>query len=359
MHDLSESSASNNSEEEIETNQLIIWPSTIVGEQSYVSALSFSKSSAVNISAKSYCQHAKPYSESHEICDKKDVIEQLVNSSHERMLSSHTSNFFDPGKSNCLFEVNTQSNFLDPGKDGSWPVVHLSKASFDDNQIDEKMVSEKHMGLQRNATLYNGNIIAIGDALGRESLGENLYDNGMLSLNLYSFQLQNNDHRCGSPSMNPLSVNPMLTRNSLLCMMGRNGEKYITDHQEPLPYFNFSTVDDPCKVYMDKLLIGSQCGSGSANGNKNCHYREKHHSGKDGLNDETKNCVMASLDFEGHNSDVLADVSGGSSWERLLGSYRNAVDSDATHKICFSTFEIPLDIIIDKCLLQEIILQYP
>ncbi|KAF7815439.1 Gamma-tubulin complex component 6 [Senna tora] len=354
MYDLSESSASDNSEEQLETKQLIS------GQQSYVSALSFSRCTAISSSMQTSCQHGKPYSDSYEIGDKKDANDHLVKISHERMISSCMS------KSSCSFKINTQ--YRNSPNDAYWPVGHLLKISFDDNEIDGQMVTENHVELERDATSYLGNTIAISDALSRDALGKNVYDNNKLSLNLCSIQPQTIDHQYNSPSMNPLSKNPMLTRNALLGMMGRNGEKYFTDNRQSLPYFDFSIVDDPCKAYMDKLLIDSRYSRGyaiplncseSGTGNKNDNYCEEDHSGEDGLIDDTKVCVTASLDSKNHNQDVLADVSGGSSWERLLGSFRKTVNCDATHKKIFlSTFEIPLDIIIDKCLLQEIILQY-
>ncbi|XP_028799971.1 uncharacterized protein LOC114755271 [Neltuma alba] len=320
-HDLSDSSASNNSEEQTETDQLIHWPYKVVEQQNYESALSFSRSSGANSSMQNSCQFEKSHSASNKICDNKDTV------------------------------------------DSYWSVGHILKSSFDEDEIDVQKVAGKHMGLLRDATLYNFSTIAVNDALSGEALGKNPYDNDTHSLN-YGFQPQNIDHQ--NSSMNPLSMNPMLTRNSLLCLMGRNGEKYIADRQ-PLPCFNFSTVEDPCKVYMDKLLLSSRFSSGSAISvdchasakvNKIDHYCEEGNLGEDGLIGTTRNCGSASLAMKDHNQDILTDVHGGSSWERLLGSFRKPINCGATQKISFSTFEMPLDIIIDKCLLQEIILQY-
>lgn len=362
MDNLSESSSSNNSEDQMETDQLIGWPCKIVGLQNYVSALSFSKSTAVNSSVHNSCQLEKPHSDSHDFCDEKDATDHLVKSSCNIMTSSHMSKFLNPGKPNCSFKVSTQYG----GSLIDGPVGDTVKNSFGNDEIHGQNEIEKQLKLLRGASFYHGDTI-ISDG---ESLVENLYDNNRHSLNLYRLLPQNIDHQYNSPCTNPLSMNPMLTRNALLCMMGRNGEKYITDHRKPLPSFNFSTVEDPFKVHMDKLLINSRCSSesafsldcrASANGNKNDHHCEEGHGGEDDLIDNTQNCVIDSLDLKDRNQDVLRNASGGSSWERLLGSFRKTINcDDATHKKIFlSTSEIPLDIIIDKCLLQEIILQYP
>ncbi|XP_054790656.1 uncharacterized protein LOC129296082 isoform X2 [Prosopis cineraria] len=362
-YDLSDGSASNNSEEQIETDQLIRWPYKVAEQQDYVSALSFSKSTAINSSMQNSCQSEKSDSNHHKICDKNDAVDHFVKSSHVKPMASHMSNSQSPGKSSCSLKVSTQHR--DSLIDSYWSVDHILKRSLDEDEIDERKVMGKHLGLLRDATLYNVNTVAINDAFSMEAMGENLSDNNMHSFNLYRFQPQNIAHKHNS-SMNPLSMNPMLTRNSLLCMMGRNGEKYITDHRQPLPYFNFSTVEDPCKVYKDKLQLSSgfSIGSvsldchGSANGNKTDHYCEEGSGGEESLISTTQNCGSSLLDLKDHNRHILTDVHGGSSWERLLGSFRKSVDCDATQKICFSAFETPLDIIVDKCLLQEIILQY-
>ncbi|KAI5446122.1 hypothetical protein KIW84_014103 [Lathyrus oleraceus] len=91
----------------------------------------------------------------------------------------------------------------------------------------------------------------------------------------------------------------------------------------------------------------------------NNEYEEIGHRNEDGLVDVSKYCVDASLDVVDHKKYVSTDASDGSSRERLLGSFKKIVDCDATQKQnLLSTFEMPLDIIIDKCLIQEIMVEY-
>ncbi|KAI5424319.1 hypothetical protein KIW84_030493 [Lathyrus oleraceus] len=144
--------------------------------------------------------------------------------------------------------------------------------------------------------------------------------------------------------------------------------KCNVDHAQTLSYFNFSTVEDPCKVYIDNLPTNPICLStssypldscASTHGNQNNKYEEIGHRNEDGLVDVSKYCFDASLDVVDHKKYVSTDASGGSSWERLLGSFRKTVNCDATQKQnLLSTFEMPLDIIIGKCLIQEIMVQY-
>ncbi|KAK7381544.1 hypothetical protein VNO80_00089 [Phaseolus coccineus] len=110
----------------------------------------------------------------------------------------------------------------------------------------------------------------------------------------------------------------MLTRNSVLHLKSGNGEKYKAEHEQPLPYFNFSTVEDPCKVYMDKIPTNCRCSSAysfTLHGNVSNRNSENNEQGEigcareNGLVDVPKLC--SSLDLMDHKH--LNDVSGGSS----------------------------------------------
>ncbi|XP_047153786.1 uncharacterized protein LOC124825245 [Vigna umbellata] len=181
-------------------------------------------------------------------------------------------------------------------------------------------------------------VITASDTLSGEAMMEDQTDNGTLISHLYDFQPQKYSNQCNYPSINPLSVNPMLTRNSVLHLMSGNGEKYKAEHGQLLPYFNFSTVEDPCKVYMDKIPTNSRCSSA-------CSFTLHH-------NVSTHNAENNEREEIGCGRENV--------WERLLSSFGKTVNCDDTQKRSLSsTFDIPLDIIIDKCLLQEIMLQYP
>ena len=82
--------------------------------------------------------------------------------------------------------------------------------------------------------------------------------------------------------------------------------------------------------------------------------------------------VCSPSDLKDHNQEVIKNVSGGSSWENLLGGSSITIDNSVgdtyqkkdnsvgdQRQSLSAMFEIPLDFIIEKCLLQEIILQYP
>ncbi|TKY71263.1 microtubule cytoskeleton organization [Spatholobus suberectus] len=365
MCGLSESSSLNSSEEQLDCDQLSGWSCPVVGQQNHLSALSFLKSTTLNSSIQNSCHHENSGSDLHGICDKMDATDHMVKSSHEGVISSHLSNPLNPGNSSCSCKFSVQ--YGESLVDNCSAMGHLLKKPFDNDGTVEPKVTEKHLGSLRYSMLCH-DVITISDTLSGEATNEDedQPDNNTLTSHLYSFQPQKYGRQCNHPSINPLSVNPMLTRNSVLHLMGRNGEKYKADHEQHLPYFNFSTVEDPCQVYMDKLPTNSSCRSAfsftldsnvSTQHDKNNEHGEIDCGREDGLVDVPKLCFDASLGLMDHKH--LKVVSGGSSWERLLGSFGKTVNCDVTQKqTLLSTFEIPLDIIIDKCLLQEIMLQY-
>lgn len=367
MYGSSESSSVSSSEEQLESDMFSGCPCPLIGQQNHLSVLSFSKSTTLNSSIQNSCHHEKSGSNLLRVFDKMDASDHLVKSSHEGMKSSHMSNPLNPGESSCSCTFSIQ--YGERLTDSYSSMGRLLKNSFHDNGTVGPQVTEKCLGSLRYSMLCH-DVIAISDTLSGEAMSEDQpQDSNTLGSNWYTFQPQKISHQCNFLCINPLNKNPMVTRNTLLHRMGRNGEKCQVDHEQPLPYFNFSTVEDPCKVYLDKSPSNSRCTSASSfppdsslstYGNKNKQCGEMGHGGEDGLADVPKNCSDASLDLMDHKQDVLTVVSGGSSWERLLGSFRKTVNCDATQKQSLvSTFEMPLDIIIDKCLLQEIMLQYP
>ncbi|KAK7405823.1 hypothetical protein VNO78_07433 [Psophocarpus tetragonolobus] len=363
MCDLSESSSFNSSEEQLDCDQLSGWACPVVGQQSHLSALRFLKGTTLNNLMQNSCHLEESGCDSHGICDKMDATDHLVKSYNEGVKSNHMSNPLNPGNSSCSCNFSIQ--YRESMIDNCSAMGHLLKKSFDNDVIIEPKVTEKHLESLRHSMPCQ-DIFTVSNTLSGEATKEDQPENDTLTSHLYGFQPQKHGHQCNHPIMNRLSVNPMLTRNLVLHLMGRNGEKYKAEHEQPLPYFNFSTVEDPCKVYMDKVPAFSRCRSASSfaldsnvstRDDKNNEHVEIGHGKENGLVDVPKLCFDASLNLMDNNH--LTVVSGGSSWERLMGSFRKPLHCDNTRKQNLSsTFEIPLDIIIDKCLLQEIMLQY-
>ncbi|KAK7269258.1 hypothetical protein RIF29_21979 [Crotalaria pallida] len=364
MYASSESLSVSSSKEQLESDLLDGWSCPLAGQQNPLAALSFCENTTLNSSIHNSGHHEKSGSELLRIFDKTDASDHLVESCHKGMISSHMSNPLSPRETSrsCIFSIQYRESLTDSCSG----MGRLLKNPFLDDGTFGQKVNAKQLGSLRYSMLCH-DVNAI--TLSGESMSEDQPDNNTFASSWYTFQPQKIDHnQCDLPSINPLSMNPMLTRNALLHQMGRNQEKCKADHEQHLPYFNFSTVEDPCKVYLDNSPTNSRCrsascfpldSSASTHGNKNNQCGKMGHGKEDGLVDVPKKRYDASLELMGHKQDVLTVVPGGSSWERLLGSFRKTVNCDATQKQSLaSTFEMPLDIIIDKCLLQEIVLQY-
>ncbi|KAJ7960375.1 Gamma-tubulin complex component [Quillaja saponaria] len=136
-----------------------------------------------------------------------------------------------------------------------------------------------------------------------------------------------------------VSVNPMLRRNASRHPMGMTGENFCTDHGK-LPYFDFSTVEDPYRVCMDKLPNGSRHehasavpsflnSSASATGSKINNHDERH--GGDAVCITKVSSVNSHLDLKDHNVEDMSTIAyGGSSWASLLVSSRRPLTNAVT-----------------------------
>ncbi|KAJ8766798.1 hypothetical protein K2173_008352 [Erythroxylum novogranatense] len=168
-----------------------------------------------------------------------------------------------------------------------------------------------------------------------------------------------------------LSANPMSKENRCFYLRRVHGRRCTSVYKQSSTCFDFSFVEDPCKVTLEKLTsrltspMGYQTLSGMtafANGCES-HDKGKHGFGRDNIVKDNVGVsfLYPSSDSKEHaqGTAVLKNVYGGSHWECLLGSFSyNDEGNGQDQNNISSTFEIPLDVIIEKCLLQEILLQY-
>lgn len=173
-------------------------------------------------------------------------------------------------------------------------------------------------------------------------------------------------------SSNVLSMNPMLTRNAFIHDVNepRDNSSKISNS---LPCFDFSSATDPLKIYESRSIVDQG------------HHLEHEHlastnietspvGNMDGCGRTVKgDDVRSDKDHLDHraaslnskrNTDVCPEhACGGSGWQVLLrGSHRvdNGTNREHEHEHGKGAmFEMPLDFIIDKGLMQEIMLQYP
>ncbi|RAL45951.1 hypothetical protein DM860_006105 [Cuscuta australis] len=165
---------------------------------------------------------------------------------------------------------------------------------------------------------------------------------------------------------NFFNLKPTLTKSSLV----KHGEKW---HQrKPSSCFDFTHVRDPCKLYMEMLdyrttkqfgaersVLKNNTGA-TAISSSDVHDQES----QDLENSEKKGKLSyASSVCSETCSPQLSSLSytnGGSGWASLLRGCDKTMDTAASYNgpSLVTVNEIPLDYIIKKCLLEEILLQY-
>ncbi|KAJ8478436.1 hypothetical protein OPV22_022163 [Ensete ventricosum] len=167
-----------------------------------------------------------------------------------------------------------------------------------------------------------------------------------------------------------LSANPILTRfswfSNIDILKDRSSNKR---HRSHFPYFNFSSVVDPCN-FSGNVLATPDHGlevEASRIGNSNLATVGSNgilaDSGQHSIKDQpdlrhacSSNASREADDTPGH---LPSSVSGGAPWVGSL-RYSSGIESCAEDKWHDSgaEFEVPPDVVIDKCIVQEILLQY-
>ncbi|XP_057549547.1 uncharacterized protein LOC130827727 isoform X1 [Amaranthus tricolor] len=169
-------------------------------------------------------------------------------------------------------------------------------------------------------------------------------------------------------STNILSVNPMLTKNGFLHDVHKP-RVHSFKISKDFPSFDFLSTADPFKIY-ERLSVNQRLADAHEDVLTN-NFETSAASYMDGYGRKQKledvqsdknqlDHCGASLNLQNHK-DVCSDhVYGGSSWQVLLrGSLKgdNGINREHEH-VKEAMFEMPLDFIIDKCLIQEIMFQY-
>ncbi|CAL2265662.1 unnamed protein product [Prunus armeniaca] len=367
-YESSECSFDSTSAEQNVSEQMVELPNHIVGlEQKYLSALSFSMSMPVDNLQKPHVREESCHivSDQSRLCERRDA---LAHSHHKGVFTSQISVPIKPKESNLSAMSDIQ--FADCLSDKDWPEGGLfeSYSAIDEEYKDGRRshpmdspskVNERILEALKEGTSYFRKGVGTNSALIEEAYGKDQPQNVTYpSSDLFTLQQWKvNSHN------NFLSMNPMLTKNNLLHLITKPGERYGREFGHSLPCFEFSLIKDPFKVDLEKLPAGLMDSNASVTSVKSDRFRKQDFGGDTVSIDKTK--LSDSLPFsdsEDHDQENanLTNVSGGSCWESLLGRFSDTVVNRVEdHRQSLSEiFEIPLDFIIDKCLLQEIMLQY-
>lgn len=375
--DSSECSSLSGSEEQAEAEQLIEQGNGLVGyEQRCSSSLRFSMSSPTDTALRKPTQSEISRdieTDSSKNSEENNFVGHFMGVYDKKRISSHE---FPPpdseeSKSSCMFDN------IDSVIGKCWQLGLPKNSVYNDkwhsfyprsdhcDSVQE--ASETNMGILNADLPYFTHMTSAKDVLIEKASGADQLKNRNSTSSLFALQPWKVNYH-----PNFLGRNPMLKKNSCFHLVTMPKEKCSTAYGPSLPCFDFSTVEDPCKASVEKFAasfrheFGSQVPLHITSPATSGKSHDKGKQGCDGeavLFDNSRACVSESsvhLKEQDKEAVVSTNGCGGTSWQSLLKSFSYTEnESVGDHRESLSsTFEIPLDFVIDKCLLQEILLQY-
>ncbi|GAB2274497.1 hypothetical protein Dimus_009265 [Dionaea muscipula] len=162
-----------------------------------------------------------------------------------------------------------------------------------------------------------------------------------------------------------LSMNPILRKSPFCSPSIRFGDRDSVKISKSFTFFDFSYVADPLQLYKQRLTSGTILQPGFQNPVASVLQSMDGYTGRqDAGNDLSREksyllSTDSSLISNSGAIDVLPD-SAYSAWENMLCGACCTIRQSIGNRTCDcqAIFEMPLDFVIDKCLLQEILLQY-
>ncbi|WZY98761.1 hypothetical protein YC2023_071090 [Brassica napus] len=159
-----------------------------------------------------------------------------------------------------------------------------------------------------------------------------------------------------------LSMNPALRCDFL----DKHGNINRRDQGKLLPLFDFSVVDNPSKTCVARIPVGFPVDFHVESHNSLTARKSLSHANQEceihrfDVEDPKVSSSHLSSGLQGCVEEKKSNAVGGSRWEGMLlksNKPETSAFSDRRENTSGS-FELPLDFVIDKCLLQEILLQY-
>ncbi|MCL7025357.1 hypothetical protein MKW94_007034 [Papaver nudicaule] len=302
-----------------------------------------------------------------------NFFNQCMNCHKQETKLTYTTNHFQSeyGKSSSL----SDAQFANYQSIDCWPVGGLLENPFHLNggfkdETDLQMTS-------CSIDVPDGNKHVLREGISK--FGEMCASGNSLPVHGEDIQLKKGTHGSSdslrSPSWNLkytsnfFNMNPMLTK---YAWSQKKDDSRGTSCMPNVPCFDFSSVEDPSKVFRERVPYtlgkgshGEICLFEDTAVKVDDYIREQVLVG-DSITIAQRNSSSAKLSSalseKQQENNAAESTSGGGKWEHSLSySSNSAIYNAGDHRQSSgrtSTSDIPLDVVIDKCILQEILLQY-
>lgn len=321
-------------------------------DKKYLSAIEISSDTSFDITLKKPSLGEIPVtigSGSHKLSEQADLHGYSLHPQHSWMNMNSIPLEFD-SNSSCIMEAQSPNGKFD----GGWPLNPIAKTSncngignIDDtwsNASSYKGKCDLSSGVEEKTASYCGDVISNCSDLDKEDANKRQHLSGD-ALNLRS--LNSWEVECSNLILGTSKLRERCAKVSL-------------------PSFDFKSVRDPFTECVDRLGKSDRGDQFLVSANSAATKRYSHNKDQDGdaLTVEKNSFrTHAPLDLKTHPQEqaLLSNVSGGGCWESLLDCTGNKNDiRPSKHKTsAAAVIEIPLDFVLEKCLLEELQLQYP
>lgn len=290
--------------------------------------------------------------------------------SHHHHENRKMNNESSSSESDAIKDLRTSENLTESCQSsGCWPLGGLQS-----NPFFAYMKSRGPRQLPLTESCFNDDDQNLNNFISKDIIFSEEFDLGVLNFDEF-MKMQTSSWTFKSPSSHSpnitwpyaFSMNPMLTKTQWLPTVHSSRDiSLFNNSASHFPQFNFSSVTDPCKLHSEGLHSGSGYRSKaetSISVHLSCPVGGPEYSGAPIKEKVENQPITASLCYPARerNSQISAqpqNASGGANWTRSLKYPVNNATYSHGDILLEEKFLVPLDIILDRCILQEILLQY-
>ncbi|KAM0951933.1 putative gamma-tubulin complex component protein [Dioscorea sansibarensis] len=312
------------------------------------------------------CETVRPNSlhpSSHNSIEGLVHVSPLVHPNHEDMELSKISTVQQFGDSKCSKILKTINEGFQSGE--CWPLGGLLENPFYANM---KYKSPKQLHFtefvsqtaDENSDTIESEKSYFHEVFVSESSGLDPFRRIKLMNDTFGARSMGVPEPWASHDLYDLSTNPILRKSSFLHSTWNLRDRSSSSKTGLFfSYFDFSSVSDPCKVYSEyEFQVEAPIPTDSSVPSSETENVFPEQCVSNDMIDKStmKTVISSSEDFQ---KEPLQNASSGANWEGSL-SYSGEDSTVRTRdkRGLFAAFETPLDVVISKCVVQGIMLQY-